>query len=133
MNKEIKIKLKDAVEILKAKYQNEYGDNIEVELDLYGRMHDYGRDWAGDYDFYYTYEIFAKIGFDSKLGNITVRNYITKTNKELEEDLVEEIMKYCDENQSVKVKLPVFSKEKINMDEFLTISYLNRVKSLRKI
>lgn len=119
------ISLGDALNILRDKYKKEYANTSNLSIQFITReCSGQSTDWGGFETEYYTYyELLSKITFDKRIGNITFKNEITISERELRNDLNSELTKlYQDDECTVLVyRLPSFSKNEIDLSSKVNI------------
>ncbi len=128
------ISLKDAEGILTKHYEKEYENftNFQINYSLQKRTESY-TDWGGWSDTYTYYEIQADITFQNKIGEVVTTFEVTKSKKELTDDLTCGLRElYASEDFDISsVSLPTTEKDKLSLDAQVSI-FFNKGKKLEK-
>ena len=130
------ITLRDALNILKEKYEKEYGNDKEVTVNYYltSYTHTY-TDWGGFTETEKYYVINAEIRFNKIFGSLVAHGCVKKNHKELNKDLTDELKNnYSDDTYNISsVCLPTFKSNKLNYyDEEVNIWITEKRKKLVK-
>ncbi len=119
------LSLKEALEVLKKRYEKEYSSYDSFSVDFCSKSYNTtSTDWGGDTTTYNYYALSADIRLGKKIGNVTVNYNITKTNYELKDDLLNELNElFKDDEYDIScLWLPLFDSDEVNLDKEVSFS-----------
>ena len=130
------ISLKDAFEILRKKYERDYMayENVKVEYGKDDRSYT-SHGWGGESCVCTYSELYGRITYERKVGELVIGYEIKKNYKELQQDLEQELKDYYSTDEitieSAKIDPDIYSK-KINYEKKVKINVTEKAKRLIK-